>query len=139
RRLGATRAVNVKRENLEAVMHEVSMTEGFDVGLEMSGNGEAFRAMLDTMVHGGRIAMLGIFPEEVAIDWGKVIFKGLFLKGIYGREMFETWYKMAAMIQGGLDISPIITHRFPIEDFEKGFEVMASGQSGKVILDWGVK
>jgi threonine 3-dehydrogenase len=138
-RMGATRAVNVKREKLEAVMHELSMTEGFDVGLEMSGNAEAFRAMLDTMVNGGRIAMLGIFPEEVAIDWGKVIFKGLFVKGIYGREMFETWYKMAAMIQGGLDISPIITHRFPIEDFEKGFEVMASGQSGKVILDWGVK
>jgi threonine 3-dehydrogenase len=139
RSMGATRTVNVKREKLEAVMHELEMTEGFDVGLEMSGTAEAFRAMLDTMVNGGRIAMLGIFPEEVAIDWGKVIFKGLFLKGIYGREMFETWYKMAAMIQGGLDISPVITHRFPIEDFENGFLVMASGQSGKVVLDWGVK
>ena len=91
------------------------------------------------MVNGGRVAMLGIFPEDVAIDWGKVIFKGLFMKGIYGREMFETWYKMAAMIEGGLDISPVITHRFPIDDFRQGFEVMGSGKSGKVILDWGVK
>ena len=137
--LGATRTVNVSQESLQGVMKELGMTEGFDVGLEMSGNGSAFKSMIDTMVNGGRIAMLGIFPDDVAIDWGKVIFKGLHLKGIYGREMFETWYKMAAMIEGGLDISPVITHRFPIDDFRQGFEVMGSGKSGKVLLDWGVK
>jgi threonine 3-dehydrogenase len=120
-------------------MHDLGMTEGFDVGLEMSGNASAFKGMIDTMVNGGRVAMLGIFPDDVAIDWGKVIFKGLFMKGIYGREMFETWYKMAAMIEGGLDIGKVITHRFPIDDFRQGFEVMGSGRSGKVILDWGVK
>ena len=139
RRMGATRAVDVSKEDLKSVMHELGMTEGFDVGLEMSGNGSAFRGMIDGMVNGGRVALLGIFPEDVAIDWGKVIFKGLFMKGIYGREMFETWYKMAAMIEGGLDISQVITHRFPIDDFRQGFEVMGSGKSGKVILDWGVK
>ena len=139
RKLGATRAVDVSHERLETVMAELGMTEGFDVGLEMSGNGAAFKSMIDAMVNGGRLALLGIFAEDVAIDWGKVIFKGLHLKGIYGREMFETWYKMAAMIQGGLDISPVITHRFAIDDFRQGFEVMGSGKSGKVLLDWGVK
>jgi threonine 3-dehydrogenase len=139
RKLGATRAVNVGRESLQDVMKGLGMTEGFDVGLEMSGNGTAFKGMLDNMVHGGRVALLGIFSEDVAVDWGKVIFKGLFLKGIYGREMFETWYKMAAMIEAGLDITPVITHRFPIDDFRLGFEAMGSGKSGKVILDWGVK
>jgi threonine 3-dehydrogenase len=139
RRMGATRAVDVSKEDLKAVMHEMGMTEGFDVGLEMSGNGTAFKGMIENMVNGGRVALLGIFPEDVAIDWGKVIFKGLFMKGIYGREMFETWYKMAAMIESGLDISQVITHRFPIDEFRKGFEVMGSGRSGKVILDWGVK
>jgi threonine 3-dehydrogenase len=139
RKMGATRAVNVAKENLHDVMKDLHMTEGFDVGLEMSGNGAAFKGMLDNMVNGGRIALLGIFADDVAIDWGKVIFKGLFLKGIYGREMFETWYKMAAMIEGGLDITPIITHRFPIDEFRQGFEAMGSGKSGKVILDWGVK
>ncbi|WP_306600524.1 L-threonine 3-dehydrogenase [Geothrix sp. 21YS21S-2] len=138
RRMGATRAVDVSREKLADVEKELGMTEGFDIGMEMSGNGGAFRGMIDSMANGGRIAMLGILGEDVAVDWGKVIFKGLFLKGIYGREMFETWYKMAAMIQGGLDISPIITHHFPIDEFRKGFEVMGSGKSGKVILDWGV-
>jgi threonine 3-dehydrogenase len=138
RKLGATRTVNVGREDLKTVMRDLRMTEGFDVGLEMSGNGAAFKGMIDNMVNGGRVALLGIFSDELAIDWGKVIFKGLFMKGIYGREMFETWYKMAAMIEGGLDISPVITHRFPIDDFRQGFEVMGSGQSGKVILDWGV-
>jgi threonine 3-dehydrogenase len=138
-RMGATRAVDVSREDLKVVMHEMGMTEGFDVGLEMSGNGTAFKGMIENMVNGGRVALLGIFPEDVAIDWGKVIFKGLFMKGIYGREMFETWYKMAAMIESGLDISQVITHRFPIDDFRKGFEVMGSGKSGKVLLDWGVK
>ncbi len=112
------------------------MTEGFDVGLEMSGAPPAFRTMLDTMNHGGRIAMLGIPPSDMSIDWTKVIFKGLFIKGIYGREMFETWYKMAALIQSGLDLSPIITHRFSVDDFQKGFDAMCSGQSGKVILSW---
>ena len=139
RKLGATRAVDVSKESLKSVMQELGMTEGFDVGLEMSGNGNAFKGMIDSMVNGGKIALLGIFSDDVSIDWGKVIFKGLFLKGIYGREMFETWYKMAAMIEGGLDISPVITHRFPIDEFRKGFEIMGSGQSGKVILDWGVK
>jgi threonine 3-dehydrogenase len=138
-KLGATRAVNVAKEDLKTVMHDLGMTEGFDVGLEMSGNGSAFRSMLDAMVNGGRIALLGIMGENEAIDWGKVIFKGLFLKGIYGREMYETWYKMTAMIRSGLDISPVITHRFPIEDFKSGFEIMGSGRSGKVVLDWGVK
>ena len=138
RKLGATRTVNVARENLKSVMAELGMTEGFDVGLEMSGNGPAFKGMLDGMANGARIALLGIFSEDVAIDWGQVIFKGLQLKGVYGREMFETWYKMAAMIESGLDISQVITHRFPIDDFRQGFEIMGSGQSGKVLLDWGV-
>ncbi len=139
RKLGATRTVNVATEKLGDVMHELGMTEGFDVGLEMSGNGKAFRDMIDNMANGGRVALLGIMGDDVSIDWGRVIFKGLFLKGIYGREMFETWYKMAAMIQGGLNIAPIITHRFPIDDFRLGFEAMGSGRSGKVILDWGVR
>ena len=112
------------------------MTEGFDVGLEMSGNPHAFRQMLDVMNHGGKVALLGIPPANTAIDWNEVIFKGLTLKGIYGREMFETWYKMTAMLQSGLDISPIITHRLPIAQYRDGFEIMRSGQSGKVILDW---
>ena len=136
RKMGVTRAVNVANENLTDVMAELGMTEGFDVGLEMSGAPPAFRTMLDTMNHGGRIALLGIPPSEMSIDWNKVIFKGLFIKGIYGREMFETWYKMAALIQSGLDLSPIITHRFGIDDFQKGFDAMRSGQSGKVILSW---
>jgi threonine 3-dehydrogenase len=139
RKLGATRAVDVSREKLGDVMRELGMTEGFDVGLEMSGNASAFRDMVASMANGGRIALLGILPDDAGIDWSKVIFKGLFLKGIYGREMFETWYKMAAMIQGGLNIAPVITHRFAIDDFRLGFEAMGSGQSGKVILDWGVK
>ncbi|EEQ7905553.1 L-threonine 3-dehydrogenase [Escherichia coli] len=136
RKMGITRAVNVAKENLNDVMAELGMTEGFDVGLEMSGAPPAFRTMLDTMNYGGRIAMLGIPPSDMSIDWTKVIFKGLFIKGIYGREMFETWYKMAALIQSGLDLSPIITHRFSIDDFQKGFDAMCSGQSGKVILSW---
>jgi len=136
RKMGITRAVNVSKENLTDVMAELGMTEGFDVGLEMSGAPPAFRAMLDTMNHGGRIAMLGIPPSDMSIDWTKVIFKGLFIKGIYGREMFETWYKMAALIQSGLDLSPIITHRFSIDEFQQGFDAMRSGQSGKVILSW---
>ena len=135
-KMGATRAVNVSKESLKDVMKELGMTEGFDVGLEMSGVPSAFHAMLDTMNHGGKVAMLGIPGGEMAIDWSKVIFKGLVIKGIYGREMFETWYKMASLIQSGLDISPIITHHFKIDDFQQGFDAMGSGQSGKVILSW---
>ncbi|WP_035339230.1 zinc-binding dehydrogenase, partial [Dickeya sp. DW 0440] len=119
-----------------AVMHELGMTEGFDVGLEMSGAPQAFRSLLSVMNHGGRIAMLGIAPQATPVDWSEIIFKGLVIKGIYGREMFETWYKMAALIQSGLDLSPVITHRFHRDDFQHGFDVMRSGQSGKVILDW---
>lgn len=136
RKMGATRAVNVSKENLSDVMQELGMTEGFDVGLEMSGVPAALHDMLAKMNNGGKIAMLGIPPENVAIDWNQVIFKGLIIKGIYGREMFETWYKMASLIQGGLDLSPIITHHFSIDDFQQGFDTMGSGQSGKVILNW---
>ncbi|MCP9268202.1 L-threonine 3-dehydrogenase [Xenorhabdus sp. XENO-1] len=136
RKMGVTRAVNVSKENLTDVMKELGMTEGFDIGLEMSGAPQAFRTLLSTMNHGGRIALLGIPPSDMAIDWNQVIFKGLFIKGIYGREMFETWYKMAALIQSGLDLTPIITHQFSIDDFQKGFDIMRSGQSGKVILNW---
>nr|ELR5041041.1 L-threonine 3-dehydrogenase [Providencia stuartii]ELR5082574.1 L-threonine 3-dehydrogenase [Providencia stuartii] len=136
KKMGVTRAVNVSRENLKDVMEELGMQEGFDVALEVSGSPAAFHSMLETMNHGGRIALLGIPSSEMAIDWGQVIFKGLFIKGIYGREMFETWYKMATLIQSGLDLSPIITHQFSIDDFQKGFDIMRSGQSGKVILNW---
>ncbi|MCL1124420.1 L-threonine 3-dehydrogenase [Shewanella surugensis] len=136
KKMGATRVVNVAKENLTDVMAELDMTEGFDVGLEMSGVPSAFHSMLDTMNHGGKIAMLGIPSGEMPIDWSKVIFKGLMIKGIYGREMFETWYKMASLIQSGLDLSPIITHHFPIDEFQAGFDAMCSGQSGKVILNW---
>jgi threonine 3-dehydrogenase len=129
--------VNVAEQSLDQKMADLKMTEGFDVGLEMSGSAPAFRKMLDVINHGGKIAMLGIPSSEVAIDWGKVIFKGLVLKGIYGREMFETWYKMASIIQSGLDLTPIITHRFSVDEFQQGFDVMRSGASGKVILDWG--
>jgi threonine 3-dehydrogenase len=136
RKMGATRAVNVNSDDLAQVMKELGMTEGFDVGLEMSGVPMAFRDMLAKMNNGGKIAMLGIPPQDVAIDWNQVIFKGLTIKGIYGREMFETWYKMASLIQGGLDLKPIITHQFGVDDFQQGFETMGSGQSGKVILNW---
>lgn len=135
-KMGATRAVNVTRTKLKDVMGELGMTEGFDVGLEMSGNPTAFRDMLATMNHGGRVALLGIPPADTAIDWNQVIFKGLELKGIYGREMFETWYKMVAMLQSGLDITPVLTHHFKVDDYREAFEIMRSGQSGKVVLDW---
>jgi threonine 3-dehydrogenase len=136
RKMGASRAINVTRESLDSAMKDLGMQEGFDVGLEMSGNAAAFREMLRTMHHGGSVAILGIPPGETAIDWSEVIFKGLTLKGIYGREMFETWYKMASLLQSGLNIDPIITHHFGVQEFEKGFETMGSGKSGKVILDW---
>lgn len=135
-KMGATRVVNVMHTSLSAVMQELGMAEGFDVGLEMSGIPSALQTMLENMNHGGKLALLGILPKDTAIDWSQVIFKGLELKGIYGREMFETWYKMVAMLQSGLDLSSIITHHFPAEQFEQGFATMLSGQSGKVILDW---
>ncbi|WP_346836936.1 L-threonine 3-dehydrogenase [Microbulbifer sp. SAOS-129_SWC] len=136
KKMGATRTVNVSQEKLPDVMNEIGMSEGFDVGLEMSGVPVAFRDMLAAMNHGGKIAMLGIPAGEMAINWSEVIFKGLVIKGIYGREMFETWYKMASLIQSGLDLTPIITHHYGVDDFQKGFDTMGSGESGKVILDW---
>ena len=134
--MGASRTLNVTRESLDDTMNELGMEEGFDVGMEMSGNPQAFRDMLRTMHHGGKVAMLGIPPGEMAIDWNEVIFKGLELKGVYGREMFETWYKMSSMLQSGLNIDPVITHHFEIDEFQPAFELMESGQSGKVILHW---
>jgi threonine 3-dehydrogenase len=136
RKMGATRAINIKYDSLNDVMKELYMTEGFDVGLEMSGNSMAFNDMISVMNHGGRVSLLGIPPQETAIDWNQVIFKGLMLKGIYGREMFETWYKMIAMLQSGLVVAPVITHNYSINEYEEAFQIMASGQSGKVILNW---
>jgi threonine 3-dehydrogenase len=136
-KMGASRTVNVTRDSLDQVMQDLGMQEGFDVGLEMSGNPQALRELLRTMHHGGSVAMLGIPPGDTAIDWDQVIFKGLTIKGIYGREMFETWYKMSSMLQSGLNIGPVITHHFPLRDYLQGFETMASGRSGKIILDWG--
>ncbi|MBQ4799640.1 L-threonine 3-dehydrogenase [Pseudoalteromonas sp. MMG006] len=136
RKMGASRAVNVANEKLEDVMIDLGMTEGFDIGLEMSGVPSAFNSMLNNMNHGGKIAMLGIPPSDMAVDWNQVIFKGLVIKGIYGREMFETWYKMASLIQSGLDLNPIITHQYSVDDFQAGFDMMISGLSGKVILNW---
>ena len=138
KKMGVDVALNVTRKSLAEVQKELGMQEGFDVGLEMSGNPAAFRSLIDSMAHGGKIAMLGIPSEEIAIDWNKVVFNMLTIKGIYGREMYETWYKMTVMLQSGLDISPVITHRFGADEFEKGFAVMKSGESGKVILDWKV-
>ncbi len=136
RKMGASRALNVTTESLDDTMRDLGMEEGFDVGMEMSGNPQAFRDMLRTMHHGGKIAILGIPPDETTIDWKEVIFKGLELKGVYGREMFETWYKMSSMLQSGLNIEPIITHHYPIDEFMAAFELMESGQTGKVILHW---
>lgn len=136
KRMGATVALDIRKGNLAEVQRELGMKEGFDIGLEMSGNPSAFRDMIGNLCHGGRIAMLGIPPEEMAIDWNKVVFNMLTIKGIYGREMYETWYKMTVMLQSGLNLAPIITHRFPCAEFQKGFETMLSGRSGKVILHW---
>ena len=136
RKLGATRVVDVSRAKLPDVQRELGMREGFDVGLEMSGNPSAFRDMLANMAHGGKIAMLGIPSREINIDWHTVIFNMITIKGIYGREMYETWYKMTVMLQSGLDIGKVITHRFSWKDFKEGFDAMRSGNSGKVILDW---
>jgi threonine 3-dehydrogenase len=136
RKMGASRALNVTRESLDDTMQELGMEEGFDVGMEMSGNPQAFQDMLRTMHHGGKIALLGILPSGTGVDWNAVIFKGLIIKGIYGREMFETWYKMSSMLQSGLNIDPIITHHFPVDEYLPAFDLMESGQSGKVILHW---
>jgi len=136
KKMGASVALNVRNGSLDDTMRELGMQEGFDVGMEMSGNPSAFRDLIRTMHHGGKVALLGIPPAETAIDWNLVIFKGLILKGIYGREMFETWYKMASMLQSGLQIDPIITHHFPVDDYQRAFELMESGQSGKIILHW---
>ncbi len=136
RKLGATRAINVQSTSLDDTMDELGMEEGFDVGLEMSGNPMAFNDMLRTMHHGGKVAVLGIPPADTTIDWNQVIFKGLVLKGVYGREMFETWYKMSSMLQSGLSVESVITHHFGIDEFQTGFDLMESGQSGKIILHW---
>jgi threonine 3-dehydrogenase len=136
RKMGVTLAVNPRSKSLKDVQKELGMHEGFDVGLEMSGNPSAFHDMLANVSHGAKIAMLGIPEKEMAVDWNTVIFSMLTIKGIYGREMYETWYKMTVMLQSGLNIDPIITHRFHYTEFQKGFDVMLSGQSGKVILNW---
>ena len=135
-KVGVTRAVDPVSNTLQEVQKDLHMSEGFDVGLEMSGNPKAFRDMLANMSHGAKIAMLGIPSQEMAIDWNQVIFNQLTLRGIYGREMYETWYKMTVMLESGLDISPVITHRLHWKDYEQGFEAMRSGSSGKVVLDW---
>ena len=136
KKMGATRTVDVSKEKLPDVQKEIGMKEGFDIGLEMSGNPRALNDMIDNMAHGGRIALLGIMPGAAAVDWNKVVFNMLTIRGIYGREMYETWYKMTSMIQSGLDISPVITHRFPFTEFQQGFDLMRSGKSGKIVLTW---
>jgi threonine 3-dehydrogenase len=136
RKMGATLAVNPTEISLQEVQKNLGMTEGFDVGLEMSGNAQALRDMISSMSHGGKIAILGIPAKEFPIDLRQIIFNMLTIKGIYGREMYETWYKMSVMLDSGVDISPIITHRFPYSEFQQGFDAMISGQTGKVILDW---
>merc|ERR1711920_734133 len=137
RKFGVTRAINVSKESVKQVAFgELGMKEGFDVGLEMSGNTQAFNDMLRLMNNGGKVALLGIPAQDTTIDWTDVIFKGITIKGIYGREMFETWYKMTSVLKSGLDLNPMITHRFKVDDYEEAFETMASGESGKVILEW---
>ncbi len=136
KQFGVTRTVNAAKEKMADVMKELGMKEGFDVGLEMSGNAHAFRSLIESMNHGGKVANLGIFPEPVSLDWSQVIFKGLILKGIYGREMYETWYKMTALLSCGLNVEPVITHRYKAEDFTQAFTAVKSGQAGKVVLEW---
>ena len=136
RRMGVTLALDARTQTVEDAQKQLGMREGFDVGMEMSGNPSAFRSMLANMCHGGRIALLGIQPGDSAIDWNSVIFRSLVIKGIYGREMFETWYKMTSMLQSGLDVRPVLTHKFPIAEYQKGFEIMRSGNCGKVVIDW---
>jgi len=136
RKMGASRAINVSHERISDVFEELNMSNGFDVGLEMSGNPDAFKDMLENMYHGGKIALLGLLPKSTQINWDDIIFKGLHVKGIYGREMYETWYKMTQMLRNGLDISPVLTHKLPIDDFQEGFDIMESGNCGKVVLEW---
>ena len=136
RKMGASRAINVSRERISDVFEDLNMSNGFDVGLEMSGNPDAFKDMLENMYHGGKIALLGLLPKSTQINWDDIIFKGLHMKGIYGREMYETWYKMTQMLRSGLDISPVLTHKLPIDDFQEGFDIMESGNCGKVVLEW---
>ena len=136
RKMGASRTINVSHERISDVFEELNMSNGFDVGLEMSGHPDAFKDMLDNMYHGGKIALLGLLPKSTQINWDDIIFKGLHVKGIYGREMYETWYKMTQMLRSGLDISPVLTHKLPIDDFQEGFEIMESGSCGKVVLEW---
>lgn len=136
RGMGADTALNAKTDELDSAMRTLGMTEGFDIGMEMSGSHGALHEMLDVMNHGSSVALLGIPPEEAPMDWNTIIFKGLTLKGIYGRRMFETWYLMTAMLHTGLDVSPVITHEFDVDEFDEAFEVMRTGQCGKVILDW---
>lgn len=135
-KLGATRTVNVAEEGLSDIVKELGMTEGFDVGLEMSGHPNGLRDILEHSSHGAKVSLLGIFPEKLSLDFDLIIFKGLLLKGIYGREMFETWYKMSSMVRAGLDTTALITHELPATEFREGFEIMRSGNSGKVVLDW---
>jgi threonine 3-dehydrogenase len=136
KKMGITYCINANQKSLKDLMHEIGMKEGFDVGLEMSGSGQAFNSMLESMKPGGKVALLGILPPKTIISWDHVIFKGLILKGIYGREMFETWYKMCAMLQSGLNINPVITHHFPVDQYKEAFEIMSAGDSGKIILHW---
>ncbi len=137
RKLGVKNAIDVRKTQLAQVVKDLHMTEGFDVGLEMSGSSAAFGDMIESVKHGAKIALLGILPDDTRIPWSQVIFKGLHIKGIYGREIYETWYKMCTMLQSGLDIDAVITHRFPADHFEEGFETMAAGKSGKILLEWG--
>ncbi len=136
RKMGATRTINIKESSIEQAFKDLGMKEGYDVGMEMSGNASAFQSLIQNMCHGGKIAVLGIQQPDTIIDWNTLVFNGLTIKGIYGREMYETWYKMTSMIQSGLDITPVITHHFHYTEYEKAFETMISGQSGKVILEW---
>ena len=135
-KMGADKVVNISKENIEDCFQELKISNGFDIGLEMSGNPDALKDMIRTMYHGGKIALLGILPNDTMVKWDEIIFKGLKIKGVYGREMFESWYKMTQLIRGGLDVSPIITHKFTPDNFQSAFEKVESGKCGKVILDW---
>jgi len=134
--LGATRTVNPRKEDIGSVFEELGISHGFDVGLEMSGNPDAFNQMISLMYNGGNIALLGLLPNSTKVDWNKVIFKGLNIKGIYGREMYDTWYKMTQMIRSGLSVSKVLTHHYKIDDFQEAFKVIESGNCGKVVLEW---
>ncbi len=136
KKLGATKAINVSKEKIEDCFDELDIMNGFDIGLEVSGNPQAFKNLLSVMYNGGSVALLGLLPDSTQINWDDIIFKGLNVKGIYGREMYETWYKMNQLLKSGLDISTILTHEFPVDQYEKAFEIMETGQCGKVILEW---